>query len=43
VKYNQALNETLVNLKEDSELNSRVKQYRDQLIQYRSTFNDENE
>lgn len=43
VKYNQALNDILVNLKEDSELNSRVKQYRDQLIQYRSTFNDENE
>lgn len=41
VKYNQALNEILLNLREDSTLNSRVKLYRDQLIQYRTTYEDD--
>ena len=41
VKYNKALNEILASLKEEPDLNSRVKMYRDQLIQYRSTHNDD--
>lgn len=41
VKYNQALNEILLNLDQDSALNSKVKLYRDQLLQYRTTYEDE--
>ena len=40
VKYNKALNEILTSLKEEPELNSRVKMYRDQLLQYRSTHDE---
>lgn len=42
MKYNKALNEVLHELKDDSTLNSRVKQYRDQLMQYRTTYEEEN-
>jgi hypothetical protein len=41
VKYNQALNQILLNLNHDSALNSKVKQYRDQLLQYRTTYEDD--
>jgi hypothetical protein len=41
VKYNQALNEILLNLVNDGSLNSRVKLYREQLLQYRTTYEDE--
>ena len=41
MKYNQALNEILANLDNDSSLNSRVKLYRDQLMQYRTTYEDD--
>jgi hypothetical protein len=38
VKYNKALNEVLSELKKDQVLNSKVKMYREELINYRSTY-----
>ena len=41
IKYNKILNVTMAKLKENKELNSRVKSYKEQLIQYRTTIEGE--
>jgi hypothetical protein len=38
IKYNKSLSATLTKLKDDSSLNARVKEYREQLLHYRSTY-----
>jgi len=43
IKYYKALNSTLLKIKESSDLNARVKLYREQLIQYRVTYEGENQ
>jgi hypothetical protein len=41
IKYNKTLCNTMNNVKDNKELNSRVKLYRDQLIQHRTTVEGE--